>query len=641
MSLTLLLFHFCFSPLNNRLKYWYVCAMFKYVFLFIISLSITVSSQQDITNRYMLAQNYEQAGEFQKAKEIYEELYQRQPENFQFFDALNRVYIQLKEYDKSISIIGQKINSNPEDINLYGLLGKTHYLNNDERKAFEIWDDALKKSRDNPASFRTMANYAIERRAFDKAIEYLNKGKEISDDNRIFSFDLANIYTLTMRYKDAAREYCSLINAHPNQYQLIESRILSYINKPEALDQTIEIVEEYNKNDIVQFNYLHARLLMEKNELNKAFEIYLEIDSKQNNQGADLYNFANFAYMEKEYELASKVFNEVIKRYPNSPVISSAKLGYAKTMEQALNKKYSEYDDSWKPIYKPPEILSDDIEKVVFAYNELIELYPHTEVAGEALLRIGEIYLNKKEDLSSAEKYFNRLINDYRNSHFIFDAYTGLAEINIINDDLNLAEQNLSDIIGNGRAAEEQKNLARFELAKVKFYSGDFSSAREYLNGVFNNLKDNIANDAIELSLLMNTNMNDSSNLFVYAEAEKLVRQGRHAEASALFNEIASDQQGFMLQHRAKLKEAEIDLTMGKNEESISLLLEISSEKERNIYADRAMFLLGRIYQYGLKDDIKASEMYENLLAKFPNSLYLDEAREEIIKIREKVKQGT
>jgi outer membrane protein assembly factor BamD (BamD/ComL family) len=33
--------------------------------------------------------------------------------------------------------------------------------------------------------------------------------------------------------------------------------------------------------------------------------------------------------------------------------------------------------------------------------------------------------------------------------------------------------------------------------------------------------------------------------------------------------------------------------------------------------------------------------MYESLLAKFPNSLYLDEAREEIIKIRDKVKQGT
>ena len=615
--------------------------MVKQVFLYLILFSITASSQQDITNRYMLAQNYEQAGEFQKAKDIYEELYQKQPANFQFFDALNRVYNQLKEYDKSITIIEQKINSNPADINLYGLLGQTYYLKNDEQKAFQTWDEAIKKFPDNPASYRTMANYAIERRAFDKAIEYLNKGKELSDDNRIFSFDLANIYTLTMRYKDAATEYCSLISDHPNQYQLIESRILAYINKPEAIEQTIDVVEEYDRNNLVQFDYLLARLLMEKDELNKAFEIYLEIDKKQNNQGADLYNFANFAYMEKEYELASKVFNEVIQRYPKSPVITSAKLGYAKTMEEALNEKYSENDESWKPFYKTWQINSDEIERVVSAYNELVELYPHTEVASEALLRIGDIYLNKKNDLSSAEKYFDKLINDYRNSHFIFDAYSELSEINVIRDDLSSAEQNLSKIIENGRSAEDQKNLARYELAKVKFYLGDFPSAKNYLNGVLNNLMDNIANDAIDLSLLLNTNMNDSSNLLIYANAEKLVEQRKYDNASVLFKEITASQQGFMLQHRAKLKEAEIELAIGNLEVSVSLLLEISSEEEKNIYADRALFLLGRIYQYGLKDDVKASGMYESLLAKFPNSLYLDKAREEIIKIREKVKQGT
>ncbi len=615
--------------------------MHKPILIFFILLSISVFSQQDLMNRYMLGQNYEQAGEYQKAKDIFEDLYQQQQNNFQFFEALNRVYLQLKEYDKSISIIEQRLEKIPADINLFGLLGKTYYLMNNEQKAFETWDEAVMKFPENPTSYRTMANYAIERRAFDKAIEYLNKGKEVSEDPRIFSFDLANIYTLTMRYKDAAREYCSIILNHPNQYSLIESRILSYINKPEALEQTISVVDEYSDNDQVQFDYLLARLYMEKKELDKAFDIYLEIDKKQNNQGADLYNFANFTYLEKEYELASKVFKEVIERYPNSPVISSAKLGYAKTMEEALNKKSAEKINSWKPFYKPFELNSDEIENVVSAYNELTEIYPHTEIAGEALLRIGNIYLHKKNDLSEAEKYFNRLISEYRNSIFIFDAYKGLAEINILEDDLSKAEQNFKKIVEAGNAPEDQKNIARYELAKVNFYKGDFSEAKNYLNGIFSNLKDNMANDAIDFSLLLNTNMNDSSNLLLYAKAEKLLEQKKFNEASTIFKEIASSQKGFVLQHRAKLKEAEIELALDNTEESVSLLVEISSGNEKNIYADKALFLLGRIYQYGLKDDNKASEMYESLLAKFPNSLYLDEAREEILKIREKIKQGT
>lgn len=590
----------------------------------------------------MLAQNFEQVGEFEKAKQIFEELYQQQPTNFQFFDALNRVYLQLKEYDKSITIIEQRLNSNQQDINLYGLLGKTYYLKGDEKKAFETWDEALRKFPGDPTNYRMIANYAIERRAFEKAIEYLNKGKEITDDPRIFSFDLANIYSLTMRYNDAANEYCSLISSHPNQYQLIESKILSYINKPDALEKTIEAVEGYSKGNLVEFDYLYARLLMEKGELDKAFEVYLEIDKKQNNLGADLYNFANFAYMEKEYELAAKVFNEVIQLYPSSPVISSAKLGYAKTMEEALNKKFASNDNSWKPFYKTEKMNNEEIDKVVEGYNELVDLYPHTEVAGESLLRIGRIYLYKKDDLSSAESYFSRVVKDYSNSRFIFDAYKELAEINILNDDLNIAEQNLQNIVENNRAGEDQKNPARYELAKVKFYNGDFSSAKNHLNEVLNNLKDNIANDAIDLSLLLNTNMNDSSNLLKFAKAEKLVAQRKYEQASTLFKEIASsNQQGFVLQNRAEIREAEIELAMGSLEGSISVLLEISAKQEKNIYADRAVFLLGRIYQYGLKDDIKATEMYESLLAKFPNSLYLDEAREEIIKIRDKVKQGT
>jgi outer membrane protein assembly factor BamD (BamD/ComL family) len=254
-------------------------------------------------------------------------------------------------------------------------------------------------------------------------------------------------------------------------------------------------------------------------------------------------------------------------------------------------------------------------------------------------LRIGNLYFYKKQDPSSAENYFNSIIKDYRNSQFISDAYLGVAKINIQKDNLPAAEQNLIDIVQSSRTGEDQKNLARFDLAKVKFYTGDFNSAKTNLNEILNNLKDNIANDAIDLSLLLNTNMNDSSNLLIFASAEKLAAQGKYKEASNRFNEIASNNQNFVLQNRARLKIAEMELALDNLEESVSILLEISSETEKNIYADKALYLLGKIYQHGLNDNTKAVEMFESLLAKFPNSLYLDEAREEIIKIRDILKQ--
>jgi outer membrane protein assembly factor BamD (BamD/ComL family) len=60
-------------------------------------------------------------------------------------------------------------------------------------------------------------------------------------------------------------------------------------------------------------------------------------------------------------------------------------------------------------------------------------------------------------------------------------------------------------------------------------------------------------------------------------------------------------------------------------------------EKEKNIYSDKALYLQGNIYQFAKKDIPKAIEIYESLLAKFPNSIYLDDARESINKLKNKL----
>jgi tetratricopeptide (TPR) repeat protein len=611
--------------------------MIKQIIFFLILVSIPVFSQQDVMNRFALAKSFEQSGEFEKAKQIYEELYERQPTNLQYFDALNRVFIQLKEYDNSIKIIESRLKTNEADINLYGQLGKTYYLKGDENKAFDIWDGALGKLPDNQNNYRIIANYAIERRAFEKAIEYLKKGKSFSDNPRLVAYDLANIYSLTMRFKDAANEYCEIISLNPKQYKLVESRILSYIKKPDALQQTIGVVKEHQSDDIIAFDYLLARLYMEDNKLDKAFEIYLEIDDKQNNRGSDIYNFANFAYSEKEFELAAKVYNEIVARYPNSPFISSAKLGYAKTLEEVLNIEYAAANNTWKPFYKKKSIDHKNVERIISTYKELVHLYPRSEVASEALLRIGKILLYKENDIPSAKTYFDRIVNEYPVSRFVFDAFIDLAKINILENNPESAERNFLKIIKNNSAGEDKRNLARYEQAKVNFYLGNFTMAKNGLGEILGNLKDNIANDAIELSLLLNTTLNDSSNLLLFAKGEMLLVQGKYKEASVIFSTIASNKQGFVLQNRAALREAESELALDNYDKSISLLQGISDENEKNIYSDKALCLLGKTYQYGLKDDTKAIEMYESLLAKFPNSLYLDVAREEIIKIRNKV----
>lgn len=585
----------------------------------------------------MLGQSYEQAGQYSKAKQIFEKLYNEQPSNYQFFQSLNDTYIQLKEYANSVKIINDRIKNGSPDINLYGMLGKTYYLQGNENKAFEVWDDATKKFPNSEVTYRVMANYALDRRAFDKAIEYLKKGEEISPNPQYFSYDLANIYSVTMQFKNATEEYCKILTQNPGQLRTIESRILSYISKPDALQKTIEVVKKYTGDGDVNFNYLLAKLYINAKDYQKAYDLYLKIDEVQKNQGAELYNFAQFLYNEKVYDVAAKVYNDLLNRYPESPFASEAKLGYAKTLESLLDNKVASAEPKWKPFYDFKISQSEDIDKVVSAYEELIKLYPHSEIANESYLRIAEIKLNKEKDLKSASEFLHKIVDDNPMSKFAAQAFMDLGKVALLENNLDQAAIEYSKVFSNGRSSEDEKANANYQLARVNFYKNDFEKSKELLSKILDNLQDNIANDALELSMLLNTSQNDSSNLVKFASAEYLAEQKNFGKAADLYKQVAGDRQKLLLENLAQYREAEMQLALSNTDTALVHLNNIAKEGNSNIYADKALYLIAQIYQFGLGNTDKAIEAYEKLLAKFPNSLYLDEARAEIIKLKKNI----
>ena len=605
--------------------------------IILVAASLCFSQTRDqLNNQFLLGQSFTQAGQYEKAKPIFEKLYEAQPGNYQYFQKLNEVYIHLKEYNSSIHLINNKISNSSGNINLYGLLGTTYYLMGNEQKAFSVWDDALKKFPHNEMNYRVMANYAIERRAFNKAIKYLEEGKKVSSNPIYFSYDLANLYAITMQFTNATEEYCFILTKQTGQLRNIENRILNYINKPDALSKTLKVVQKY-ADDNVNFKYLLARLYLEDKNYEEAFHVYLQIDKIQNNQGAELFNFAKFLYGEKVYKTASKVYDVLLSKYPNSPFASQAKLGYAKSLEAILDEQNSEGNSTWKPFYKIKTSDSSEIEKVISAYTELTKLYPHSEVANESFLRIAEIKLNNQNDLNSAEEYLHRIVDDSPMSKFAPKAFEDLGEIYLRKGNLDSSAVEFSKVIHAARSSKENKNYANYRLARIDFYKGNFSKAKAILNKIISDLKDNNANDALEMSMLLNTSRNDSSNLVKFAHAELLTEQKKFKEAESKFKEVAGEKTKFMLQNLSELRNAEMELAMNNLDSAVVLLNKIVDEGDANIYADKALYLEGKIYQFGLNQINEAVKAYEKLLAKFPNSLYLDEARVQINKLKDKL----
>ena len=608
----------------------------KIAVLISILLMISAYAQQRNEQKFALAQSYEQIGEFESAGKLYQELYESNPTNLQYITALYRIYTQTKNYAALVNILDQRLKQSPDDIEAYGMLGSTYYLNGNEEKAFEVWNEPFQSGNVNPVFYRLIANYALERRAFEVAIELYEEGKKVSNDKVIYSFDLARLYSLTMQFEKAAEEYCYILSAEPSQQNIVETRVFENINRPGALEATLKVIEDCADNNNLSFSYLLARLYIEKKSYDKAYEIYLGIDESLSSKGKELYNFARQMFAEKEFQLAAEIFKTITERYPDSPILSQAFLGYARSLEAELFEDYEKTLPLWKPYFPMEKFQSEKTEEVLSAFNAVTNLYKHSEPAYESILRTAVIKFYLLKDYGDARKLLEIIVSEAALSKNSAEAYLELGNIAMIEGNLDEAKKNYLAILKLHSASGGQKNKAVYKLGKVNFYQGQFDEAKKHLAQVLGNLKDNSANDAIELLLLLNPQMNDSSNLLTYAEAEFLAEQKKFDDAAVSYKKLADNLQAFVLHAISAIKYGEMLLAVDNYTESISVFESVSAEGEKNIYADKAVYLLGKINQFGINNYSKAEEFYQKLLSEYPKSIYVDDARAQILLLQNK-----
>lgn len=609
--------------------------------LFILFLCVKLFAQQNPfdLNQFMLAEAYEQQGNYAKAIEIIEQLYTKDNQNPNYFNKLVNLYITTKNFDSVISLLDSRIKMFPQDPNNYGQLGSVYYMMGDYKKAKEIWEIPLTKTNRNSMNFRIIANYAIERRAFETAIEILNRGKNESDDPTMYSFDLGELYSLTMQYENATKEYCELLRKNPGLYSTVEAKIFSFINKPEALQPAIKVVSKYQSQDVV-FKLLLAKLMVEARNFDKAFELYVAVDKAQNTNGQLLIDYANFLFNEEKFQLAKDVYELIIKNFPESKQIPSAKLGLTKTLESITLQEFRKLNPDWKTFYSTVYLSEEKTQKILSAYKEVIDLYKHSEIAIEARYRSALIlfYVNNKSE--KAIEQLNEIINLYPTSTYFPKALIELGNIYLQTGQIEVAKEKYLLAQNSNRVFEDDRNIASLQLSKVLAAEGNFNAAIESLKKITFNLKNDLTNDALEFSLILNTAKNDSSNLVKFCKAEIFTEQKNFTSAKNIYEEIALNPQAFVLHSICKLRSAEMELALNNYPEALVKLGAIVDEEEKNIYSDKALYLTAKIYEYGIIDFSKAIDSYQKLLGRFPKSIYLDEARERIQHLREKMKEG-
>jgi len=590
-------------------------------------------AQDNITQKINLAESYYNSGKLEKAKDLYTDLLKIQPWNNAFTNSLNTIYLRLKEYDNSIFLLKEKIENYPTNITFYGLLGTTYHTMGLADSALIVWNKGIKTNPSLEVSYRIISNNMIQNRLYNEAIEILRGAQKVAKNPNQYPLEIANLLSVTMKYTEAAEEYCKLLIQNPSQLNLIKTRMRTYLTRLSATEETIEAVEDFLDNTNSEYvEQLLAFLYSYNNDYDKAFNIITDLDKRTSGEGLRVFQFAQEAFSANDYEAAGRAYKFLLDNYGQSQYISVAEMGYSRSQLNKLQAKYVDKND-WKPLKITDTTNSSDYVELIEILKKMTKPNYLSHIVTESRYYIGTIYKNKFLNYEEALLQFNYVIENYPNSQFAFLSLFERGELFIINDDLESAKKDflrIGQITGVPWAVKSKTLLKR---ANLEFWSGNFEKAISLLGQITTDYKDNAVNDAIQLALLINTAKTDSLSAAKYAKAQLSINQFNLAKASGILEDLATNSDHFLIKEVSRFNLTEVLIAQNNFSEAISLLREISESENFSLYSDKALFLIAETYNYGLNDKTSAIAAYENLLATYPKSIYLSKSRDAIIDI--------
>ncbi|MGB6650151.1 MAG: tetratricopeptide repeat protein [Bacteroidota bacterium] len=605
--------------------------------LLVISAVEAPSQTPHTPTRFRHARAFEEAGDFERAAILYQELLAEDSLNLAYFQGLQRVFLFLKRYDEAIVLIQRRLSVTPGDLNLHASLGSLYYKSGRESEADAAWEQALSGNPTDPQRYRIIANVMMENRLLEKAAETYRRGRIGCNDTKLFTIELAQLLAVSMDYRGASEEYVRWLLLNPAQLRFVQGRMGSFTWKEDGREAAIAAVRSaLRETEDARLYELLGWLYLEGKAFDEAFEVFRHIDRVSQSQGMALFSFAGTAYQEGAYSVAASAYREAIAAPLPPATMPSAKYGYANAIKE-LGKKEDTLQTAVSANVAPASEAQLRYRGAIAYYRQVIEEYPGSEFAMRSRYQIGTIQLEAFFDLDGALASFEQVVTDGGGMPVLaFDAAIKIGEIHISRGDTTGAAERFQLVANAPNALPDQIDKATFRLAELEYFSGRFSEALEHLNGISMNLAADYTNDALEMQAFLRQTMEKSPDLLVQlARADLLTRQHNYGEAAILLRDVAEKGRGLSIGDRALMKTATLEEALGRYNEAIDTYERLLDDSRGSAAAlDRAQFHIGEVYEFGLRDSARAIEAYEKLLAEYPDSVFGSVARKRIRHLR-------
>lgn len=587
--------------------------------LFFLFLSHTSLFAQG-TFEEQLASQYYQNKEYDKAADIYEKLFE-QSYSAQYYSYYLNCLIELKDYDAAEKLIKKQIKRNPDVPNFRVDLGYLYKISQQDNKSKQQFDNAVSNLVPDQMQVIDLANAFMARKEFDYAVKTYLAGKKLMGNAYPFNFELAEVYLSQKKIAEAIHEYLDILILNESYEQNVQDALQNIVYadgegpKSEMLKNELLKLVQKNPDKIVYAEMLIWHFIQLKN-FEMAFMQVKALDKRNNEGGERVMALAELCVTNQMYEIAIKAYEYVIEKGKNSYNYMAAKMG----LVNALNNK----------IINASNYSFQDISDLQNHYKTTLEEFGKS-VQTISLIKgwahLLAFYLdNTKEAIALLQ---NAIQMPGLSETKLSECKLELGDVMLLSGDVwestllysQVDKAFKHDILG---------HEAKYRNARLSYYKGEFEWAQAQLDVLKAATSKLIANDAMDLSLLISDNIAIDSNftpLMMYARADLLAFQHKDSLALLTLDSILTQFPERDIKDEVFFSQAKIELKHGKYQIAADLFQKIMDVAPKGIYADDALYKLADLKQYHFSDPAKAMELYEKLMVDYPGSLYVVEAR--------------
>lgn len=573
-----------------------------------------------------VARQYLMSGDYTRAAATYKQLLDYSPKD----PELQRAYLQclmgLKDYKNAEKMVKQLLKANSSDAQLSFALVKIYHGTDEHKKAEKLTGKIIDRMNNLEEEIRATATMFDKEGYTNEAIACYEKGKSMRKENPyLFAEELAILYNKKGDQEKAVESLLDTYVSRPEKGEEIKATLSRIMNNPEKMKELQVRVEKRMQlqPNIEAYPDLMAWMYVQQKDYEKAFLVIQGIDRRLNEGGRRMIGFARVCFRELEYAAAIKAYTAVAELGKDEPfylIARSEKLtcmkeqiqrnpAYTKAEVQALAAEYASFLDAF-PQYNQKETLREyaelearydhDIDKAISLLENVVKA-PNAPAAfrGRCKLEMGDYELIRNNIWESTLLY-SQVDKEFK-----------------------------QDMLG-----EE----ARFRNAKLSYYSGDFEWAQGQLDVLKSSTSELIANDALNLSVLITENNppadSNATPLLMFARADLLEFQNKDEEALNVLDSISTEYPKHPLMDDILMVRAHIATKKQDHNEAAMLYQKIVNQYGDDILADDALFNLAGINEVYFKNPEEAKRLYEQLIIKYPGSTYVNEARKNFRRLR-------